>query len=176
MKLFLIGVTGGTGKALLAQALARGHEVTALARRPEVIVSAPHLNVVKGDATDRETVVRYLRGHDAVLSALGPGGRSLAPTTLYSESARIILEAMRETGVKRLIGVTSGGVVDGGEPFWYRLIKPRFKHVYGDMKLMESAVMGSDADWTLVRPAYLTDARRTGRYRTVIDLGAPPRG
>lgn len=176
MKLFLIGVTGGTGKALLEQALLRGHEVTALARRPEVVASVPHLNIVKGDVTDLETVARCLRGHDAVLSTLGPGNRSLAPTTLYSQSAQVILEAMKQTGVQRFISVTSGGVVDGGEPFWYRLIKPRFKHVYSDMKLMERAVMKSDTDWTIIRPAYLTDAKRTGRYRTAVDLGSPPGG
>ena len=176
MKLFIIGVTGGTGKALLEQALARRYEVTALARRPEVVASAPRLNIVKGDAVDRETMTRYLRGHDAVLSTLGPGNRSLAPTTLYSESAQVILETMKQTGVQRFISVTSGGVVDGGEPFWYRLIKPRFRHVYGDMKLMERAVMTSDTDWTLIRPAYLTNTKRTGRYRTALDLGSPPRG
>lgn len=176
MKLFLVGVTGGTGKALLEQALARGHDITALARRPEAVAAAPNLAIVKGDATDLETLTRYLPGHDAVLSALGPGGRSLGPTTLYSESAQAILAAMQRTRVGRFIAVTSGGVVDGGEPFWYRLIKPRFRYVYGDMKLMESAVMESDARWTLVRPGYLTNAGRTGRYRTALDLGAPRGG
>ena len=176
MKLFLVGATGGTGKALLNQALVHGHDVTVLARRPESLTTVPHLTIRKGDATDLESVTRYLGGHDAVLSTLGPSNRNLGPTTLYSQSAQVILEAMKGTGVRRFIGVTSGGVVDGGEPLWYRLIKPRFKHVYSDMKLMEQEVMASDTEWTLVRPAYLTDARRTGRYRTAVDVGNPPRG
>lgn len=175
MKLFVLGATGGTGRPLVEQALARGHEVTALVRRPAALPPAPHLSLVQGDVFDHSSFVQHLQGHDAVLSALGPSGRSLGPTTLYTRSTEQLLAAMAQTQITRLIAVTSGGVVEGAAPFWFRPIKPFFKF-YADMKKMETQVMASDTDWTLVRPGYLTDARVTGCYRTAVDAGSLPRG
>ena len=72
MKLLVLGATGGTGRALVEQALAQGHVVTAFARDPsKVRTTHPNLHVVKGDILDPASVEAAVRGQDAVLSALG---------------------------------------------------------------------------------------------------------
>ena len=72
MKLLIFGATGGTGRALLEQALEQGHIVTAFARDPsQVRTTHQNLRVVKGDMLDYDSVETAIRGQDAVLSALG---------------------------------------------------------------------------------------------------------
>ena len=66
MRLTLIGATGGTGQELLRQAIADGHHVLALARRPEVITQkSPLLRVVHGDVLDPDTLPPVLENAEA---------------------------------------------------------------------------------------------------------------
>ena len=72
MKLLILGATGGTGQALIQQAIEQGHIVTAFARDPTRVNTAhPNLRVVKGDVLDYASVEAAVQGQDAVLSALG---------------------------------------------------------------------------------------------------------
>lgn len=96
MKLAIFGATGGTGQALLEQALSRGHDVTAGVRTPvKVELKHDRLRVVQADVTDAEAVNVVVRGHEAVLSALGVSDFRpfVAVTTVYSEGTRNILNA-----------------------------------------------------------------------------------
>ncbi|MEF9884131.1 NAD(P)-dependent oxidoreductase [Streptomyces sp. P9-A4] len=187
MRLLLFGVTGGTGAQLLAQALAAGHQVTAVARDPArvpVPVPAPmtdpapdpasRLTVLRGDALAPETWRQAVAGHDAVLSCLGSTDRK-HPTTVYSRGTRNIVEAMRASGVDRLLCLSSAGLeITPDVPLPQRLvtryvIQRLYRHGYADMARMEtfmtSAATG-DTAWTVVRPPMLTDGPLTGRYRT----------
>lgn len=49
------------------------------------------------------------------------------------------------------------------------------KDVYADLRVMESDLAASSADWTSVRPPRLTNKQGTGHYRTVVG-GNPSRG
>lgn len=72
MNLLIFGATGGTGRALLGQALEQGHIVTAFARDPSKLQTTdPNLRVVKGDALDYQSVETAIQGQDGVLCALG---------------------------------------------------------------------------------------------------------
>lgn len=174
-RLLVLGATGGTGAALIRQALEAGHEVSAFARDPSAIPVPHHerLRALRGDVMDAEQVSRAVAGHDAVLSALG--ARGLGPTRVYSGGAGNILRAMKEHGVRRLIAVTAAGLCDNlRRAFWFRLlVRPLLRHVYSDMERMEEAVRNSDVDWTLVRPPRLTDGRLTRQYRVSVDLMPP---
>ncbi|AJF66211.1 NAD(P)-dependent oxidoreductase [Streptomyces vietnamensis] len=186
MKLMLFGVTGGTGAQLLTQALAAGHQVTAVARDPARIpVTDPgaQLTVLPGDVLAPETPEaaeaaeawrQAVTGHDAVLSCLGSTDRK-HPTTVYSEGTRNIVEAMRASGVHRLLCLSSAGLeVTPAVPLPQRLvtryvIQRLYRHGYADMARMESFVRSPAADgtvWTVVRPPMLTDGPLTGTYRT----------
>jgi putative NADH-flavin reductase len=72
VKLLIFGATGGTGRALVEQALELGHAVTAFARNPaKVRTKHKNLRVVKGDILNYDSVEAAIKGQDAVLSALG---------------------------------------------------------------------------------------------------------
>lgn len=103
-RLFVLGATGGTGRALLEQARQRGHLVTAFVRSPEKL-DPPRdgLTVLRGDPRNADKLRAALPGHDGLLSALGPPG--LGPNTLVSDCARSTVAAMQATGVRRLLVV-----------------------------------------------------------------------
>lgn len=170
-RLLILGATGGTGAALVRQALEAGHEVSAFARTPATIPVPHHerLRALRGDIMDAEQVSRGVSGHDAVLSALG--SRGLGPTRVYSEGIANVLRAMKEHGVRRLIAVTSARIAEEQQSaLWFRLlVKPLLRNRYSDMLRMEEAVRHSDVAWTVVRPPKLTDGPLTKEYRASVD-------
>jgi putative NADH-flavin reductase len=178
LNVVVFGATGGTGRRVVERALEEGHGVTAVARNPATLREVPpHLRVERGDVLDAGALGPALEGQDAVVSALGSRGRG--PTTLYSEGTRNILRAMREHGVPRLVAVSAGAYVrDPADPFVVRfVVKPLLARAlaapYRDMRRMEELIRASGLDWTLVRPARLTDGPRRGRYRTAIEGSVP---
>lgn len=163
MRLLLLGATGGTGLALTSLALERGHNVIALVRSPDKLkVRHDKLQVVVGDPRNAEHLAHSLRGQDAVLSALGAATRD--PTTLCGDAARSTIKAMGETGVRRLL-VVSSALLFPDVAFPGALFRFIFRNVLRDALAMESLVEASDLDWTVVRPPRLTNGRATMRYR-----------
>jgi putative NADH-flavin reductase len=73
VKLAIIGASGYTGAKITAEALARGHEATAIVRNTERLAPHARLTAVKGDVTDAEALCALLAGHDATISAFNPG-------------------------------------------------------------------------------------------------------
>lgn len=175
MKLAVFGATGQTGRQILDQALNRGHQVNAVARRPEDLSPArPGLTVVKADlATGNADLSEAIAGADAVLSALGARGRQ--PTTVYSAGTRRIAETMAAQGVRRLICVSSDGIeTPAGLPWPQRLIMTQaiqrlYRHQYTDMIRMEAYLAHSSLDWTVVRAPRLTDGPALGATRVSLD-------
>jgi putative NADH-flavin reductase len=185
MKVTIFGATGGTGTCLVEQAIAAGHEVTAVVRDPGRLAvagllaaeDAGRLRIVTADVTDPATIVPAVTGADAVLSAIGPHGAG--PTTISQDSARGIIEAMRKSGARRLLMVSGSIVTDAGEgPVMRYLVKPlarrtALRHVCADMRRAEDEVRQSGLDWTIIRPPRLTGKAATGTYRTAPDRNLP---
>ena len=109
-----------------------------------------------------DDLAAVLHGHDAVLSALGT--RGLGTTSVLVDSARASIEAMQRTGVRRLI-VISSSLVDK-QSGWLSLVAARtlLRHTASDQRAMEKLVTQSELDWTVLRPALLSDGVLTGRY------------
>ncbi|MGZ8348244.1 MAG: NAD(P)-dependent oxidoreductase, partial [Allosphingosinicella sp.] len=69
MKIALIGATGNVGRRLAAEAVRRGHQVTAIARDPSKVEAADSVTATQGDLADPDAMADLLRGHDvAILS------------------------------------------------------------------------------------------------------------
>jgi putative NADH-flavin reductase len=81
MELTIFGATGATGNCLTEQALAAGHEVTAVVRDPArlSVPAHPQLRVITADLMDPAAISPAVAGADAVLAAFGP--RGTGPTT-----------------------------------------------------------------------------------------------
>jgi uncharacterized protein YbjT (DUF2867 family) len=157
MKLALFGATGLTGPSVLREALARGHHVQALARRPEAITTThERLTVLRGDALNAADVEACVAGCDAVLHCLGIGGRGDGrPTTLVSESVALLLPIMRARGVKRLVVMSNLGA-GGSGPWWMRklaipLLVRWLAPIVEDKDRMEAILQASDVEWIAPR-------------------------
>jgi putative NADH-flavin reductase len=171
VKVLIIGATGATGQILMREALAQGHEVTALARDPSAVAPDDHsLRVLQGNALDVSSVGEAVAGQDAVLSALGT--RCARPTTLFSESTQNVIGAMNKHGVRRLVSITGIGAGDskGHVGFLYDSIMLPFvvKNIYLDKTRQEEAIKQSDLDWVIVRPAQLTDEPAKDEYNVFL--------
>jgi putative NADH-flavin reductase len=182
MKLTIIAATGGVGRELLEQAVAAGHDVTAVVRNPGKLSREVRAVTTDMTAPDPEAVESAVAGTDAVLSGLGPHSNSDAGVA--SRGIRAIVAAMRATSVRRIVVVSAAPVStvaspsrpnppkhDPGDGFFMRYLfskiaGARFGKVYADLAVMEDVLAGSGLDWTVVRPPQLTDKPLTGRYRT----------
>ena len=115
-KVLIIGASRGIGLETVRAALRAGHSVRALARSAASIpIQDANLDKVSGDALDRDTIRNALQDIDVVIQTLGV---DFSPrlifegTRLFSKSTRILVDAMKAAGVKRLITVTGLGAGD----------------------------------------------------------------
>ncbi|QFU86122.1 NAD(P)-dependent oxidoreductase [Amycolatopsis sp. YIM 10] len=173
MKITLFGATGATGQHVVEQALAAGHQVTAVVRDPSKLRRA-ELTVVEADTMDPAAIEPAVSGADAVISALGTrNGRG--PTTVCADGASSIMRAMTAAGTRRLVVVSAAGLAkDNDGPLTRVLVKPivqrMLRNPFADMRRMEELVRAGALDWTIIRPPMLTEGPR-GPYRTAVDTG-----
>ncbi len=169
MRILVIGATGGTGREIIAQALERGHDVVALARKPSKIKTQhERLRVVQGDVVDPASLDAAMQGCDAAVCALGHK-RWLGPSKILSEGTRNVVRAMEKHGVKRLVVETALGVGDsiGRLGVYYTLftIPVILPFYWYDKGRQERVVRESALDWIIVRPGQLTNGRKRGVYK-----------
>ncbi|WP_327287948.1 NAD(P)-dependent oxidoreductase [Streptomyces sp. NBC_01198] len=180
MRLLLLGATGGTGAALLRQAVAAGHEVTVIARDPgRIQVDSPsRVTLVAGDVLEPGPWRESAAAHDTLLSCLGSTDRK-HPTTIYSRGTLNALAAMGSRPDRRLICISSAGLdVAPDTPLAQKIvtrlvIQRMYRHGYDDMRHMEAALHDQDIRWTIVRPPMLNDRPPTGTYRTAVNDHLP---
>ena len=174
-ELLIIGASRGIGLETVRAALRAGHRVHALARSAASMpIQDTNLVKVSGDALDRDTIRDALQDVDVVIQTLGV---NFAPklifegTTLFSDSTRILADAMKVAGVKRLIAVTGLGAGDsrghGGLIYDAVVFPLLLKRVYDDKDVQEWIIRSSGLDWTIVRPGLLKNRPATGRYRVL---------
>jgi putative NADH-flavin reductase len=108
MKLTIFAATGGIGRLVLEQAVAAGHDVTAVVRNPKKLSS--EVRVVRADLASPDPTVleSAVKGADAVISALGAVSASDAGVAW--RGTRAIVQAMQATGVRRIIVVSAAPI------------------------------------------------------------------
>jgi uncharacterized protein YbjT (DUF2867 family) len=172
MKVLVIGSTGGSGRAAVAQLLGAGHEVTAFSRRENRLgIVSERLHTVAGDAMNPADVERAVRGHEAVVVTLGISENALrvrlfgprhTPLDIRSAGTRNVIGAMQKHGVRRLVvlssygvGATRGrlGLVD--RLVFELLLKPQIQ----DTEVQNQDVVESRLDWVIAQPVHLTDTQ-----------------
>ncbi len=170
MRIVVFGASGGTGRELVKQGRAQGHEVTAFVRNPAAYTGGDRLRVVVGDVRDEKAVAAAIPGQDAVLSALGGG---LGDDTLLPESMGHILAAMKLEGVRRLIVLGASGVWPGASQrlstpmqFVARMLdRTILKKPFQAQRAMQMRIQASDREWTIVQPPRLVNKPGRGTYR-----------
>lgn len=149
MKLTIVAATGRTGDHLLTQALAAGHDVTAVARRPHAVTADVRCIAVDLANPNPDALHCAVEGADAVLSGLGPRGR--AEAGIASTGTRAIVAAI----FMRRISTPMARVMLG--------------HHFVDVAQMEDVLRRSGLDWTAARLPLLTDRPPRGHYRTAVE-------
>ncbi|MGH2924055.1 MAG: NAD(P)-dependent oxidoreductase [Solirubrobacterales bacterium] len=170
MVLTVFGATGPSGRLIVERALEQEHSVRAFARNPARLdLEHPRLEVAAGVVLDQDAVDAAIGGSKAVISCLGI--RRGSSKTIVTDGTRRILAGMQTHDVRRFIGLSAYGAGEtrNGSPYsrlTWLLLRPNLE----DKERYEDLVRATDLDWTLVRPARLTDGPETGRYRAGTDL------
>ena len=169
MRFVVVGATGRTGRQVTKQALARGHTVTAIVRNSS-LDGESDVRVVAADPCKVEQMMPAFAGQDAVISCLGqrPGGNPW----LVRDAAMATLQAMQQTGLKRLV-VVSGALLYPSRNPLALFLKKLMADKLMDGRAAEDAIISSDTSWTLVRPPRLLEGNDKKGYR--IATGARPR-
>jgi putative NADH-flavin reductase len=169
MRILVFGATGPTGTQVISQALGRGHSVTAFVRdRAKLSVKDERLLVEIGDAAqDATQVAEAVGGQDTVIGALGVGA-SFRSGHLIERCMQIIVPAMEQAGVRRLILLSAFGVGASSRdaPLIPRIFfRTLLREVFADKLAAEELVRQSRLEWTFVYPVMLTSGPLTEKYR-----------
>ncbi len=160
LRLFILGATGKTGGALVAQALAHGHYVTTFGRSPFQGADKAKVTSISGNPMNEDELADALPGHDAVLSVLGT--RGLRATKVLDESSRATIGAMRKAGVRRLV-ILSSALLDKNIGLMDKIVgRTILRHFSSDQRAMEKHVTASKLDWTILRPSRMTESAPEG--------------
>ncbi|MFE5328722.1 NAD(P)-dependent oxidoreductase [Embleya sp. NPDC056575] len=171
-EIIVFGAGGRTGRAAIAEALRRGHGVTAVVRDPAKYadLAGERVRVVAGDVTDADAVAELAAGHDGAIAAVYDPA---APTAdFFTRAVRALRDGLDRAGVRRLVWVglasvlpTASGVLlmdTAGYPQDYREFY--LAHGAGNAVLREA---GGGPDWVVLSPAGDFDhaGTRTGVWR-----------
>jgi putative NADH-flavin reductase len=180
MKIAIIGASRGIGAELLKASVEDNYEVTALVRDPAKLnTSIPGLKVIKGNILDPSSVTAVIAGQDAICVCIGiPPTRK--PVDVFSRGTQNILAAIGKESNQKLILITGIGASDSkghGGFFYDRIINSLLLgNIYIDKDRAESIVKASNVEWLIVRPGFLTNGLRTGKYRVIENLSGVTAG
>ncbi|HSV80375.1 MAG TPA: NAD(P)-dependent oxidoreductase [Ramlibacter sp.] len=169
MNVTLIGASGFIGSALLKEALARGHRVKALVRRPEQIAPQADLQAVKADVFDADALARQVRGSDAVISAFSGHSHGDVRND-YLRGLQAIVQASKSASVPRLLVVGGAGSLFVA-PGLQVVDTPDFPDQWKGSALgardgLDYLRTQQQLDWTMLSPAALIQpGERTGQFR-----------
>ena len=168
----LIGATGFVGLAILNELLSRGHKVTAVVRHANKLPKNDNLTAVEEDVANVDAIANIAKGKDAVISAYNPGWGNPDIKRLTEENYPKIVEAMKKSGVDRLLIVGGAGTL---------FVKPGVRVV--DTGVIPDEIIDAvrslgnfylhyltkehDLDWVFFSPAgeFEEKGERTGKFR-----------
>jgi putative NADH-flavin reductase len=171
-RVVVFGASGGVGRRVVEQALARGLEVVAVVRAPDKLnLTDPGLTIVTAELNEREGIAASVRGADAVISALGPSLDRKATGMPLVEGTRNIVDGMQAAGVRRYVGMATPSLRDprDGRSLVATLVQTMGRvtlgRAYRELLAMSEIVTSSDLDWTIARFLQPTDRPGTGNLR-----------
>ncbi|KAL4953485.1 hypothetical protein BDW69DRAFT_165188 [Aspergillus filifer] len=170
MRVLVIGGTGRCGKLVIDELLRRGHQVIALARKPEALGAARSgLTVVKGTPTSLNDVRSAFKATpDAVIVTLSaprasdsPFAAPISPPGLMADCNANVVSAMKELGVRKVVLLQAFGVGESWPNMHcaLRLLmsNSNMRYQYYDHNAVEKIVKESGLDYVLVRPSRLVE-------------------
>jgi len=172
MRITVFGSTGGNGRLVVGEAVRRGHEVTAFARRAEAISGVTGLAAVaEGDGRDRAAAEKAVTGQQAVIMTVSGRGEPGVATGI----ATAVTAAMAARGVSRLVATSSYGMVATRPYVLAPLVRRVFGKAFTDQDAADQVIQASGLDWTILRATRLTSgpAGRPPRQGTELFTSGP---
>jgi putative NADH-flavin reductase len=174
MKITLLGSTGSLGQECLQQCLKAGHDVTALVRSPDKLPDnvKKMITIIEGDALSFDDVTTAIpQGTDAVLFAIGVDEKT-SPRDLCTDVTKLVLKAMRENNIPRLVWCGGGSnileddVITYGARFvrWYAEIFLEHRHADKEHQLL-LLDENKDLCWLGIRPLQMKHGENRKEYR-----------
>ncbi|WP_102261148.1 NAD(P)-dependent oxidoreductase [Mesobacillus jeotgali] len=166
MNILILGATGRVGSQILTYALHDRHHVTVLVRTPEKLqINSGNLTISQGNVLNKNDIVRAMHGIDVVISALNTDG-----TTTLSESMPLVINAMKNEGIQRIITVGTAGILQSRTTptvIRYQSSESKRKSTRAaeEHHKVYDMLKQSTLHWTIVCPTYLPDGEREGQYR-----------
>ena len=183
-RLVVIGATARSAQQIIPQALARGYEVIAVARKPEEVTTRDaRLTVTKGDVYDLASLEAVMTGREVVISMVGPRVdpfKEVPPMDLFTTGTGNIIKAMKNRGNKRLLVASSIGVENEfpttrpdqmQEPGKMWLWNSR--NLYQNMREMEGLVRQSGLDYVIFRPAFMVEEPARNDLQFAVNQDSP---
>jgi putative NADH-flavin reductase len=174
MKIAVIGGTGMVGSRIVAEAAARGHQVTAVSRKGDASES-PNVTALKADASDLVALSNLAADNDVIVSAIGPSREPGGDPSAFTET---LVDLATAVSAARLIVVGGAGSLFVGPGV--RLVDtPEFPAMYKAESLAAAAslealkTLTTAAEWTYLSPApVIAPGDRTGKYLVADDSPA----
>jgi uncharacterized protein len=166
LNILILGATGRVGSQIVTYALHDRHHVTVLVRTPEKIqINSENLTIIQGNVLNKNDIVRAMHGIDVVISALNTDG-----TITLSESMPLIIKAMENEGIQRIITIGTAGILQSRTTptvIRYQSSESKRKSTRAaeEHHKVYDMLKQSTLDWTIVCPTYLPDGEREGQYR-----------
>jgi putative NADH-flavin reductase len=166
MQIAVIGATGMIGSRIVAEAVSRGHEVTAVSRSgaPE---SHQNVTPLAADVTDPAVAVDLAARHDVIVSAIGPSREHGGDPAAFTST---LVDLARNVKTTRLAVVGGAGSLQAAPGI--RLIDtPDFPEAHkaealaGAEALDALRALDDAGEWTYLSSApVIAPGQRTGTY------------
>lgn len=173
MELVILGASGFIGSAITAEALSRGHKVTAVVSRPERLAATAGLTVVGLDINDTVALTRLLSGKAVVISAVS-GHAQQDVKSYYLQVFNSVLSAATAGKVGRLLvvgGAASLLLSDGSRLLDSPSFPPEYRATAeGAAAALQILQQQSAVSWSLLSPAaQIFPGGKTGNFRLGLD-------
>ena len=175
MRIALAGATGFIGSKILAEAVSRGHWVTALCRHPEKVAAHELVRAQGVDMTETSALTEAIRGHDVVVHAAAPPRDMEMAPKIAAQTAitTSIIAAAKAAGIGRICAVGGAGtlLIDGVR----HLDRPDFPPQFiggatATAVVKELLHHQHDVEWTVLSPStMIAPGQRTGKFRFGLD-------
>ncbi|HFK1458550.1 TPA: SDR family oxidoreductase [Bacillus cereus] len=174
-KIAILGANGKAGKILVNEALEKGYQVKILTRNSTNTEKInKNIETIIGDARNFSTIQDLLQGCSAVINAVGqPKNESY----IFSTVTKHILEAMKESKIKRYILISGGslnvtgdqkGIINKIGATLFKLFLPKMmQDKYKELQIIQN----SEVDWTIVRLPFVIEGNGIGSIKeSLVDM------
>ncbi|MEO9803952.1 MAG: NAD(P)-binding oxidoreductase [Reichenbachiella sp.] len=176
MRILLLGATGRTGKLVLTSALKEGYSVNCLVRKPDKTEAQDGMQVFEGNPSDEHALQSAMEGCECIMSVLNisrhtdfPWSALRTPENYLSEVMSQVIPMAEERNIQRIIICSAWGVAETKKdiPGWFRwfIENSNIGKAYEDHERQEQLLMQSNLNWTIIRPAGLTNSRKKQEIR-----------